>query len=62
MADSLSALLKETFDCDVSLVAGDGGVFDVERGGELIYSKFQTGSFPDEKKLVDKIRETSRLN
>ena len=51
MADSLSALLKETFDCDVSLVAGGGGVFDVERGGELIYSKFQTGSFPDEKSL-----------
>ena len=48
MADSLSVLLKETFDCDVSLVAGGGGVFDVERGGELIYSKFQTGSFPDE--------------
>ena len=55
-------LLKETFDCDVSLVAGGGGVFDVERGGELIYSKFQTGSFPDEKKLVGKLRETGRLN
>ena len=55
-------LLKETFDCDVSLVAGGGGVFDVERGGELIYSKFQTGSFPDEKKLVGKLREIGRLN
>ena len=59
MGDSLSALLKETFDCDVSLVAGGGGVFDVERGGELVYSKFQTGSFPDEKKLVCKLKEIS---
>ena len=58
----MSALLKETFDCDVSLVAGGGGVFDVERGGELIYSKFQTGSVPDEKKLVGELRETGRLN
>ena len=62
MAVSLSALLKETFDCDVSLVAGGGGIFEVERGGELIYSKFQTGGFPDEKKLVNKLRETGRLN
>ena len=62
MDESLSALLKETFDCDVSLVPGGGGVFDVERGGELVYSKFQTGSFPDEKKLVGKLRETGRLN
>ena len=62
MADSVSALLKETFDCEVSLVAGGGGVFDVERGGKLIYSKFQTGSFPDEKKLVGKLRETGRRN
>ena len=62
MADSLSALLKETFDCDVSLVAGGGGVFEVERGGELIYSKSQTGSFPDEKTFVGKLRETGRLN
>ena len=58
----MSALLKETFDCYVSLVAGGGGVFDVESGGELIYSKFQTGSFPDEKKLVGKLRETGRFN
>ena len=57
----MSAILKETFDCDVSLVAGGGGVFNVERGGELIYSKFQTGSFPEEKKLVGKLRETGRL-
>ena len=59
MADSLSALLKETFDCDVSLVAGGGGVFDVERGGELIYSKFQAGGFPDEKEFVGRLKETS---
>ena len=58
----MSALLKETFDCEVSLVAGGGGVFDIERGGELIYSKLQTGSFPDEKKLVGELRETGRLN
>ena len=58
----MSAILKETFDCDVSLVAGGGGVFNVERGGELIYSKFQTGSFPEEKKLVGELRETGRLN
>ena len=55
----MSSILKETFDCDLSLVAGGAGVFDVERGGELIYSKFQTGSFPDEEALVGKLEEIS---
>ena len=59
MADSLSALFKERFDCEVMLIEGSGGVFDVERGGELIYSKFQTGSFPDEEALVGKLEEFS---
>jgi len=32
----------------LELVPGGGGVFDVALDGEQIYSKHQTGEFPDE--------------
>jgi len=37
------------------LIEGSGGVFDVTRDGELIYSKHQTGQFPDEDALIASI-------
>jgi len=39
-----------------TLVAGKGGVFDVEVDGELIFSKHQTGSFPDEEELLVQLK------
>lgn len=37
------------------LVEGGGGIFDVHVDGDLVYSKHQTGEFPDEDKLVAEI-------
>ncbi|MDP6739973.1 MAG: Rdx family protein [Planctomycetota bacterium] len=34
-------------DLQVELVAGGGGVFDVSCDGRLVYSKHQTGQFPN---------------
>ena len=39
------------------LIEGGGGVFDVHLGGERIYSKHQTGTFPDEDALVAELRK-----
>ena len=39
----------------VDLEASDGGCFEVTLGTELVYSKLNTGSFPDEDKLVEEI-------
>jgi len=33
---------------EVELVEGGGGVFDVSVEGQLVYSKKQTGRFPEE--------------
>ncbi|MCH2063434.1 MAG: Rdx family protein [Roseibacillus sp.] len=30
----------------MSLVAGGGGIFEVRRDGELLYTKARTGGFP----------------
>jgi selenoprotein W-related protein len=40
------------FDADVALIESSGGVFEVVVDGELIYSKRETGQFPDEERLL----------
>lgn len=41
----------------LNLVPSDGGRFEVSIDGELVYSKIETGEFPDEEELVAKIKE-----
>ena len=43
MADEL----LEGLGVEAELVAGAGGVFDITIDGKLIYSKHDTGRFPD---------------
>ena len=42
---------------DMTLVPSDGGRFEIEVDGELIFSKLSTGSFPDEAAVLSMIRE-----
>jgi len=45
---------------DLKLVPSKGGCFELSADGELIYSKLQAGKFPDEKAMIDAVRD--RLN
>ncbi|NRB26661.1 MAG: hypothetical protein HRU37_03165 [Roseibacillus sp.] len=38
--------MREKTGEEVSLVAGGGGIFEVRRDGELLYTKARTGGFP----------------
>ncbi len=38
---------------DLKLIPSKGGCFEIMFDGELIYSKLETGKFPDEKWVVD---------
>jgi selenoprotein W-related protein len=38
---------------DLKLVPAGGGCFELSVNGELVYSKLKTGSFPDEKWVLD---------
>ncbi|MCC6908439.1 MAG: Rdx family protein [Phycisphaerales bacterium] len=49
MADEI----KNRFGAKAELIEGSGGVFDVTVNGKLIYSKHETGEFPDHAKLLD---------
>ncbi len=61
-AVSLAAKIKQALGTEPELVPKGNGIFDVSVQSELVYSKFKTGSFPDEEQLVDKLRSTYGSN
>jgi selenoprotein W-related protein len=40
---------------DLKLIPGGGGCFELTVNGELLYSKLQSGQFPDEKWVLDTV-------
>ncbi|MDA1371493.1 MAG: Rdx family protein [Proteobacteria bacterium] len=50
----MSAEIKQYIGIDAVLIAGSGGIFDVRRDGQLVFSKHQLARFPE-------VGETSRL-
>lgn len=58
-AASLATLVREETGIEAELVRSSGGRFEIELDGELIYSKAETGEFPSEASIVDKIRDLS---
>ena len=37
------------------MIKGGGGIFDVRHNGDLIYSKHDTGRFPEAHEVLDKV-------
>jgi len=56
----LAATLTESLGHEVELIAGRGGIFDVEVNGALVYSKHATGQFPHEQELVQTIQQNNQ--
>jgi selenoprotein W-related protein len=48
--------LRGALQVETELVAGGGGIFDVIVDGEKVYSKFETGRFPEKGEVVGLIR------
>ncbi|GJM26931.1 MAG: hypothetical protein DHS20C16_33460 [Phycisphaerae bacterium] len=57
MAVSLAADIKKEIGVDCEMIAGGGGIFDVKVNGEMVYSKHQTGEFPEHPPLIKQIQE-----
>ncbi len=53
----MAAELKEAFGVKAKLVEAEGGTFDVTVGGRLVYSKSETGRFPDEGEVVKLVKK-----
>ncbi|HHK42036.1 MAG TPA: SelT/SelW/SelH family protein [Planctomycetaceae bacterium] len=54
MAEKILSTYKQQIS-SLELEPGTGGCFEVTADGDLIYSKLETGSFPDEQAVVDAI-------
>jgi len=51
----LAAKIKQALGIGSELIPGGQGIFDVVVDRELVYSKFKTGSFPDEDQLINEL-------
>ena len=40
----------------IKLIPSDGGRFEVSLDGNLVFSKLETGRFPEDKEIIDQIR------
>jgi len=53
----LEARIREAFPhAEVELIRSSGGVFEVSRDGELIYSKKRTGRHPTWEEIREKLK------
>lgn len=53
----MKAALEEAFpDIDVELIKSSGGAFEIRHEDTLIYSKLETGLFPEHSAIIDAIR------
>ena len=48
----MAAKIKESLGVEPRLIPEGRGIFDVVVDGNLVYSKFETGTFPDNDQLV----------
>ncbi|MAG95023.1 MAG: hypothetical protein CMJ48_14955 [Planctomycetaceae bacterium] len=48
----MAAAIKNATGVDCELIAGGGGVFDVVADGNTIYSKHETGRFPNDDEVL----------
>ena len=49
--------LKKHFDADIVLIPGSGGIYDVKVDGNEIFSKQQSGRFPELSEIISLIKE-----
>ncbi len=55
MADAI----KSELGVETTLIRGGGGIFDVHVDQELIYSKHQSGGFPEHQTILDRLATRS---
>ena len=54
----MAAKIKKALGTEPKLIPEGRGIFDVVVEDELVYSKFKTGLFPDEERLINELVST----
>jgi len=52
----LAAAIKQATGVDPDLIKGDNGVFDVVVDDRMVYSKHETGRFPEHPEVLSQLR------
>lgn len=52
----MAATLKKELGVEAELIKGDNGIFDVEADGKIVYSKHETGRFPEDDEILKQLR------
>jgi len=52
--------LRTNFGVEAELIEGRGGVFEVVADGKTIFSKKNTGRFPDDNEVSELLRATAK--
>ena len=52
----MAAAIKKKTQVDPELIKGRGGIFDVRLDGKLIYSKHETGRFPQDAEVLQALK------
>ena len=51
----MAAAIKQEHGLESELIEGGGGIFDIRVGSKLIYSKHQTGRFPEHDEILTQL-------
>ncbi len=49
--------MQKDLGAEIELVAGSNGVFDVSMDGNMIYSKFEEGRFPQTDDILARVKK-----
>ena len=52
----MAATIKEKTDYDTKIFAGRTGSFEVKKGGDLIFSKLDSGRFPKDEEIIEALK------
>ena len=58
----MAAAINKKFHTEPELIKGGGGIFDVKADGKLIYSRHQTGQFPEEQEVINALTHLTKAN
>ena len=53
----MAAAISTDLDIETELIRGGKGIFDVIVDGQNIYSKYETGRFPEDEEVLAQLRD-----
>ncbi len=56
-ATSLAAVLRDDLGIEAELHEGAGGIYDVNADGERIFSKHESGRYPEDHEILDALKQ-----